>query len=293
MAGVVAVFDFDKTIVDCDSDNWVVDELGFTSRFDQLLNTLPWNALMDELMGEMHSSGVGIEQIAKVLRRIPIHPRVVPAIRATHAFGCDLRIVSDANTFFIDTILEQLGIRELFSEINTNPGFVEESGRLRILPYHDSTIRPHGCGLCPPNMCKGSILERIRATTSADDKKRFIYLGDGAGDYCPTLRVRESDFAMPRKDFPLWELMLKNTPLIKAKVHEWTDGQDLEMVLLGIVRRIILDQDDEDRTRSTSSCGQRNQPSSASAVADCKLGMIVGDAARGTLHQAQALPVPH
>lgn len=46
MAGVVIVFDFDKTIIDCDSDNWVVDELGATDLFNQLLPTMPWNSLM-------------------------------------------------------------------------------------------------------------------------------------------------------------------------------------------------------------------------------------------------------
>ena len=40
------VFDFDKTIIDCDSDNWVVDELGLTPLFTQLLPTMPWNSLM-------------------------------------------------------------------------------------------------------------------------------------------------------------------------------------------------------------------------------------------------------
>jgi len=69
-------------------------------------------------------------------------------------FRCDLRIVSDANTFFIETILKHLGIREYFSEINTNPGYVNEEGRLRILPYHDFNKASHGCSLCPPNMCK-------------------------------------------------------------------------------------------------------------------------------------------
>lgn len=39
----LVVFDFDKTIVDCDSDNWVVDALGATRRFDELLRHLPWN----------------------------------------------------------------------------------------------------------------------------------------------------------------------------------------------------------------------------------------------------------
>lgn len=46
MAGIVVVFDFDKTILEVDSDNWVVDELGATAVFDQLLHTMPWNTLM-------------------------------------------------------------------------------------------------------------------------------------------------------------------------------------------------------------------------------------------------------
>lgn len=46
MDATVVVFDFDKTIIDLDSDNWVVDELGFTDLFNQLLPTMPWNSLM-------------------------------------------------------------------------------------------------------------------------------------------------------------------------------------------------------------------------------------------------------
>ena len=45
-AGVVIVFGFDKTILDCYSNNWVVDELGANELFTQLLPTLPWNSLM-------------------------------------------------------------------------------------------------------------------------------------------------------------------------------------------------------------------------------------------------------
>lgn len=67
---------------------------------------------------------------------------------------CELRIVSDANMFFIETILKHHGLIEYFTEINTNPGFVDDEGRLRIFPYHDFTTSSHGCGLCPPNMCK-------------------------------------------------------------------------------------------------------------------------------------------
>ncbi|GMN37233.1 hypothetical protein TIFTF001_006647 [Ficus carica] len=46
MDGIVVVFDFDKKVIECDSDNWVVDELAATDLFNQLLPTMPWNFLM-------------------------------------------------------------------------------------------------------------------------------------------------------------------------------------------------------------------------------------------------------
>ncbi|XP_019107434.2 inorganic pyrophosphatase 2 isoform X2 [Beta vulgaris subsp. vulgaris] len=244
MEGIVVVFDFDKTIIDCDSDNWVVDELGFTDLFNQLLNTMPWNSMMDVLMKEMHEEGITIDDIADVLKRIPIHPRIVPAIRAAHAAGCDLRIVSDANLFFIETILEHLGLSDYFSEINTNPGYVDEEGRLRILPHHDFTKSSHGCtNPCPPNMCKGMVIKRLLCKHG---NKKFIYLGDGLGDYCPSLRLREGDYVMPRKNFPVWDLISNNPELITSKIHEWTNGEDFERVLLSLIQAIISNADDND-----------------------------------------------
>lgn len=87
MAGIVVVFDFDKTIIDVDSDNWVVDELGATDLFSQLLPTMPWNSLMDRMMKELHAQGKTIQDIEEVLKRVPIHPRIVPAIKSAHASG--------------------------------------------------------------------------------------------------------------------------------------------------------------------------------------------------------------
>ncbi|KAI3915250.1 hypothetical protein MKX01_035509, partial [Papaver californicum] len=87
MAGIVVVFDFDKTIIDHDSDNWVIDELGFTQLFDQLLPTMPWNSLMDKMMLELHSNGKTIEDIANVLRRAPLDPNIISAIKSAHSLG--------------------------------------------------------------------------------------------------------------------------------------------------------------------------------------------------------------
>uniref|UniRef100_A0A0D9V516 Uncharacterized protein n=1 Tax=Leersia perrieri TaxID=77586 RepID=A0A0D9V516_9ORYZ len=240
-AGIVVVFDFDKTIIDVDSDNWVVDGLGATEEFERLLPTMPWNTLMDTMMCELHARGKTIHDVADVLRSAPLDRRVVSAIKACYGLGCDLRILSDANRFFIETILDHHGLRGYFSEINTNPSHVDADGRLRIAPYHDFHAGPHGCGLgiCPPNMCKGQVLDRIRASAGVD--KRVIYLGDGRGDYCPSLRLGRDDFVMPRRGFPVWELICEDPSLLKAEVHPWADGEEMEETLLRLVGRVLVE----------------------------------------------------
>ncbi|KAF9614023.1 hypothetical protein IFM89_014823 [Coptis chinensis] len=224
MANIVVLFDFDKTIIHCDSDNWVVDELGVTNLFNELLPTMPWNTLMDKTMKELHSQGRTIQDIVECLNHAPLIPQIISTIKSAHALGCELRIVSDANLFFIETILKHHGLTDYFSEINTNPGFVDK-GKLRIFPHHDFISSPHGCDLCPPNMCKGVVIERIRASAFTEGKKRFFYLGDGKGDFCPSLKLGEKDLVLPRKNYPLWELICNNPSLIKAGVHEWSDGK--------------------------------------------------------------------
>jgi len=39
------------------------------------------------MMMELHSNGKTIEDIVQVLKRIPIHPRIIPAIKAASALG--------------------------------------------------------------------------------------------------------------------------------------------------------------------------------------------------------------
>ncbi|VFQ66970.1 unnamed protein product [Cuscuta campestris] len=246
MGGSVVVFDFDKTIIEVDSDNWVVDHLGFTHLFNRLLPTMPWNSLMDKMMNEVHANGKTIEDIKQVLEKAPIHPRIIPAIKSAYASGCELRIVSDANLFYIETILKHHGIRECFTDIKTNQGYVDDSGRLRILPFHLSS---HGCSLnnlCPPNMCKGKIIEEIQDSLEREGKKkRMIYLGDGVGDFCPSLKLKQGDFVMPRKDFPVSKLINENRKLLEAEVHEWADGEELELLLLHLINSICIQEENQ------------------------------------------------
>ncbi|KAA3490060.1 inorganic pyrophosphatase 3 isoform X1 [Gossypium australe] len=297
MAAIVVVFDFDRTLIDGDSDSWVVTEMGLSDLFHQLRSTLPWNSLMDRMMKELHFRGETADDIAECLKKTPVHPRIAAAIKAAHAFGCDLRILSDANQFFIEKILEHHDLLGCFSKIYTNPTFVDEEGRLRIFPYHDSTLSPHGCSLCPSNLhvvdlfiliagyiaCGvlisgnvldtpsfrkelkgngiakihahsslfimhlnllmesvflGQVLNNIQASAPESERQNFIYLGDGSGDYCPTLKLGDKDYVMPRKNYPLWNCIFSDRAFVKAEVREWSNGEELEGILLHLINRI-------------------------------------------------------
>ncbi|KAF5748309.1 inorganic pyrophosphatase 3 [Tripterygium wilfordii] len=231
------------------------------------------------MMMEMHSLGKTMEEVAECLKLAPIHPNMISAIKSAYNSGCDLRILSDANTFFIETILKHHGLMDCFSEINTNPSFVDESGRLRILPYHDFNSSCHGCSICPPNMCKGMVIERIRASVSAERKKRFIYLGDGAADFCAGLKLNEEDCFMPRKNFPIWELIQTNPILVKSGIHEWSDWDELRTKLLNLTDTIIVEE---------KCC---NLGSEELVPPDCKFHT----SSMSTTHEtfSHVLPVPH
>ncbi|PIN10596.1 putative haloacid dehalogenase-like hydrolase [Handroanthus impetiginosus] len=207
MAGIMVVIDFDKTIIEVDSA---------TDLFNQLVPTMPWNSV------------------------------------TVTSIGCDLRIVSDANIlFFLFTILDHLGMSNCFSDINTNPSYVDEERRRRISPYVDFHSRSRGCtNPCPPNMdpmpinmssFSRMIVEKIQASLANEGKKRIIYIGDGAGDFCPSLKLKEGDFIMPRKNFPVWDLKCKNRTRLRAKVHEWVDGEELEHVLLTFIEKMSIE----------------------------------------------------
>lgn len=102
--------------------------------------------------------------------------------------------------------------------------------------------------LCPNLLChKKAILKKcllfqglvidqlLQDSNSETGRRRIIYLGDGGGDFCPTLRLATGDHVMPRKDYPLWKRICKNRAHIKASVHEWSNGDELCKILLHLI----------------------------------------------------------
>jgi pyridoxal phosphate phosphatase PHOSPHO2 len=156
------VFDYDFSLVNDDSDALFCKALcpELLHRLDTPTHTAPsqgWPALMDELIGEFFQKNPNTtrDDIVRALAAIPVFPEMLDAVRlATEQYDATVAIISDANTVFIKSMLEHHKLNDGITEIHTNTGRWE-GNRLRVEPYYALDQEPHGCALCPANMCKG------------------------------------------------------------------------------------------------------------------------------------------
>ncbi|KAJ0758796.1 putative inorganic diphosphatase [Helianthus annuus] len=248
---MIIIWDFDQTIITDDCDHWVVLETDLTKLFHRVRDTLSWHQIivrslfslhsivsalsvsLDRMMDELHAQGKTINDFVDRLNKFTIDPQMISAIRSAHELGCEMKVLSDGNHFFIETILKNNGVFECFSGIISNPTVVDEEGRLRILPYKGKNRFPHGCMLCSPNLCKGTVIDDIR---HSDKKKRgIVYIGDGRDDLCPTLKLTEQDYVMPKEKNTLHHMLTLAKVPIKPKIHAWKDGEQLENNLIRLL----------------------------------------------------------
>ena len=220
----VVVFDFDLTLVDVNSDTYVPGRLEpalLAHIRAESRRGAAWTPLMDDVLGRLHAAGHGEAALAGALRAMPVQPALPAAVRAAAAAGAQVHVVSDANTFYIETALAHLALRPLVASVVTNPAAFDAAGRLRVAPYARA---PHGCARCPPNLCKGAVLDGLLPRGA-----RVFYAGDGGGDVCPALRLRAGSVACARAGCDMAKTLRKlhaAAPLA-VTVVEWRDGQDL------------------------------------------------------------------
>jgi len=80
--------------------------------------------------------------------------------------------------------------------------------------------------MSPANMCKGHILdEHCQKSVVKYDVVAFV--GDGENDFCPTVRLRESDMVFPRRGFPLDKHIAEGRDKVAAMVKPWDTGLDI------------------------------------------------------------------
>ncbi|KAK2820434.1 hypothetical protein Q5P01_023393 [Channa striata] len=206
----LVVFDFDETIINESSDDAVVRALPGQQLPDWLKNCFReghYNEHMQKVLAYMADQGVSKDSIRSAVEKISPTPGLLNLFQylQSHQQDFELVVISDANTFFIETWLERAGVRHLFRKIFTNPASFDATGRLVLLPFHS-----HSCSRCPDNMCKQAILREYLAARQKEcggaPFQRVFYVGDGANDICPSLALRPQDTAFPRRDFPMHRL---------------------------------------------------------------------------------------
>lgn len=232
----LVVFDFDWSLVNENSDTWVVKSI--TPELSDYMNSVyvkgEWTHLMNHIISDkmIAEAGVTLGQLDNALRSIPIFTETIEAVKIAFNAGAKLAILSDANEYFISVILRHLQLETMFTLVATNYGKVVsgDNGKktLQIIP-HQSKAHPHSCSLCPPNLCKGIVLEKWLQELNMDGiVSRVLYIGDGSGDYCPCQHcLGKNDVILCRDGWPLHKMIHSTTTPLPARIEPWNSGDDL------------------------------------------------------------------
>ncbi|KAJ6225233.1 hypothetical protein RDWZM_003778 [Blomia tropicalis] len=233
------VFDFDETIVNCNSDTYI-DRLAPGGVIPEQLwksfkNDNDWTAYMQQVFAYLHSVGIREDAYKKCLATMPF-VEWLPKLLANLENGTtnkrfEVVIISDANSFFIGYALEHHKLNHIFMKVFTNPAHFDANGCLQIERFHEQ----NWCKLSSRNLCKGHIMKdfiakRLAAGVHYD---RINYAGDGSNDLCPSLKLSKNDRVFPRSGYPLHRLLAnrKESGELSAQVFPFTSGEDIWKVL--------------------------------------------------------------
>ena len=254
----LAAFDFDHTIISCNSDifinNIIIEKCpNSESQDDPNESAQPhsvvipkeieligeeqgWTARMNALFHYMHSKyTVKEEDFLKCLKEIKIEQSMKDLFLLLKDKNYKLIIVSDANTFFIETILKENGLFHLFNEQNsifTNKASFDRDGRLNVVPFNrtynkDGLAFDCATKICTKNICKGTVLRDIINSKLEVNDSHVVYVGDGMNDYCPGLVMR--DVFCVRKNHRLERLLQKPqfATKIKSRTIYWNCANEI------------------------------------------------------------------
>ncbi|KAI4460247.1 phosphatase orphan 1 2 [Holotrichia oblita] len=235
----LAVFDFDHTIIDDNSDTVVRDLLSpdkIPPSLKQLHRKDGWTSYMQGVFQLLYEHGFRKNDIQTAIDNIkPVYGMTELITSLKLELNYDIIIISDSNTYFIDTWLNKYNLTKNIDKVFTNPAnFVNDI--LNIQMYHLQTE----CKMSTKNLCKGRIMEEYIDAQKKDGVtyERVIYIGDGMNDLCPILRLQEGDLACVRVNYKCAELinlLELGQPIdssgkcykIKSEVFTWKNGCDI------------------------------------------------------------------
>lgn len=223
------VFDFDHTIVDENSDTWIVNCAPAAKLPDEIKKSYQkgrWTEYMGRVFRYLGDNGIREEDMKKTMTTIPFTAGMKDLLDfiRKHKDFFDCIIISDSNAVFIDWILKAANISQLFDDVFTNPASFDGCGCLTVQNCH-----AHDCAKCPVNLCKKKVLEEFldNCVTPRMKYSQVIYIGDGGNDLCPVLCLKKDDVVMPRRGYTLENMILSQSVPMQASVVLWSSGIDI------------------------------------------------------------------
>lgn len=219
----IIFFDFDYTMIDCNSDTWVFERLSpeIATLQKQLRKKIQWTELMQQLLYQLACKGYSVSQIEKCISTCPMHIKMVELLKKLGQQKATIYIVSDANHLFIEWILKAYGVDKFVTKVITNPAEIvkkENVEYLHVKKYSD--VVKHSCTSCAVNICKGEIVEKL-----INDKNKVVYVGDGRNDFCGAKRLKNTDVVFARKGFALLKKIEEQG--LNAQVCGWENYEEL------------------------------------------------------------------
>lgn len=234
MSKKLAVFDFDHTIVDDNSDI-VVRKLLRNDQIPEKVRTMyrrnGWTAYMQEIFHLLHKNNIGEREIRNAVIKIPAVSHIPNLIKTLgDKLNFDIIVISDSNSIFINDWLANQSLSKYVAKVFTNPAQYDKHGLLKIKMYHVQKE----CSLSTINLCKGKIMQDyVEAQGKVGVKyDRIVYVGDGKNDFCPIIRLQQGDLACVRVGYPCVDLVKKNLTeeaehKVTSKVCIWNTGEDI------------------------------------------------------------------
>eukprot|EP01080_Neovahlkampfia_damariscottae_P002048 gene2048-1554_t len=247
LSSLLVVFDFDHTMIDCNSDTHIFSKIPtLKSEMKKLRKEgVQWTNLVSIILKKASlEHSMNIQELKELISDIPLDENMVSLIQILKKrYNTIIKIVSDANVLFIKWILEKNEIEDYIDEIISNPCEIVEFEKFQYLnvKHYDMS---HKCEICPLNMCKGKIIESFKPEGKENlyDFDSIIYVGDGGNDFCPCTKLRKEDFVFPRKNHKLIEKIeneLKSeNSLIQSNIHAWENYNDLLETSIRVLEKL-------------------------------------------------------
>lgn len=218
---MLAVFDFDHTIVKKNSDIVARDMIKPPSLIPNSKDyPNNWTGYMQKVFDTLKNIEISADQVLNEVSLMEPVKGIPKLMKAFHKNNVNIIIASDSNSLFIDNWLKQNKLSETVLSVYTNPGKIED-GLIKIKPHTMQTM----CEQCTTNMCKGSIVKEHIALKINTNYNKIFYFGDGENDLCPILKLTRNDIAFPRSGYTLDNLLKSH--VVQAEIIPWGTGYNI------------------------------------------------------------------